>query len=163
MLLFIEERWIMQLFIWCHTQQKIALLFWAELRRAKLRKALTFASRELWYALVRVFTKFPWGRVLAYHIFTTFLVWTRRFVFPISNGLQKCYLNVFNNTHAVSNLNLSFILVGLGQKRVKFTSSKSLNCNLHFWNGICNRAISILKWVKFLIIIMGFTNASGGQ
>ena len=91
MLLFIEERWIMQLFIWCHTQQKIALLFWAELRRAKLRKALTFASRELWYALVRVFTKFPWGRVLAYHIFTTFLVWTRLFVLLIINGLQNCY------------------------------------------------------------------------
>ena len=50
------------------------------------------------------------------------------------------------------NLNLSSILVGSGQKRGKFTPSKSSNCNFHFWNGVCNRAISILKWGKLLSI-----------
>ena len=66
----------------------------------------------------------------------------------ISGNHNRVYKNaiwkyVFNNMPmgSVSNLNLSFILVGSGQKRGKFTPSKSSNCNFHFlelfpfWNG----------------------------
>lgn len=40
-------------------------------------------------------------------------------------------------------------------------SEKVQNSSFHFDHGVCDGAISILKWGKILVIVMGLTNASG--
>ena len=50
--------------------------------------------------------------------------------------------------------------------QVLFKSEENLHskkfqiCNSHFYHVIGNGAFSILKWSKFLVIVLGFTNVS---
>ena len=56
------------------------------------------------------------------------------------------------------NFNLSSIWASFIQIK-----GKVQDCNFNFDNGVCHGAISILKWDKILVIVMGFTNALFGQ
>ena len=47
------------------------------------------------------------------------------------------------------------------KNRENLLSEKFQNCNSHFYNGDHTGAISILKWDKISVIVMGFTKASG--
>lgn len=51
--------------------------------------------------------------------------------------------------------------MGSDQKEGKLYSEKVQKCKSHFDNGVFNGTISNLKWGKILVMIMGFTNASG--
>ena len=75
------------------------------------------------------------------------------------NASWKHLTNTDNGVHCSISILHQFRQV-LIESGVNLYSEKDQNCNYHFDNGVHDRAISVLKWVKILVIIMGLANAS---
>ena len=76
-----------------------------------------------------------------------------------TNASWKHLTNTDNGVHCSISIFHQFRQV-LIKSGVNLYSEKDQNCNYHFDNGVHDRAISVLKWVKILVIIMGLANAS---
>ena len=83
------------------------------------------------------------------------------------NGVRYCYgamyfcfeMKKVPLEMPLESINPSSILRVLFKSREKYPPEKNSNCNPHFNNWVHIWAIFILKWVKILVIAMGFRNA----